>query len=136
MTGGLTFRRFREEDQDAVWSVFVGELDGEVVAHAALLQEPEGRAKVRRVAVHPAVQRRGIGQALMAEVEVHARLLGIVVLYLDASQIAAQALYRRCGYKETGCVVLGGVDCILYEKNLEPPSPVIGTRADDRGDVP
>jgi ribosomal protein S18 acetylase RimI-like enzyme len=148
---GLTFRRYRDDDHAAVWSVFaattaqlgfsngpwdedmlsikhayleaggdfiVGELDGEIVAHAALLREVEGRAKVRRVAVHPDVQRRGIGQSLMAEVEIHARQLGIVVLHLDASQVAAQALYRGCGYKETGHLVLGGVNCILYEKYL------------------
>jgi GNAT superfamily N-acetyltransferase len=151
MLDGLTFRRFRAEDQEAVWSVFVattaqlgfsngpwdadmlsishtylesggefivGELDGKIVAHAAFLREPAGRAKVRRVAVQPTVQRRGIGQMLITELEVKARQLGITMLRLDASQIAAHALYRRCGYREVGHTVLSGVECILYEKSL------------------
>jgi ribosomal protein S18 acetylase RimI-like enzyme len=151
MVDGLTFRRYRDDDHAAVWSVFaattaqlgftngpwdedmlsiaptylasrgefiVGELDGEIVAHAALLRESNGRAKVRRVAVHPAVQRRGIGQALMAALEGTARSMSITVLHLDASQAAAHALYRRCGYSEVGQVILGGVECIVFEKSL------------------
>ena len=88
------------------------------MAHAAFLLEPEGRAKVRRVAVHPAVQRCGIGQALMAALEGRACQQGIAMLQLDASQIAAQALYRKCGYRAVGHVILGGVECIVYEKHL------------------
>jgi ribosomal protein S18 acetylase RimI-like enzyme len=153
-TAPATFRRYRDDDGDAVWDVFaattaqlgfahgpwdddmraiphtyldaggefiVGELDGRIVAHAAFLLEPEGRARVHRVAVHPAVQRRGIGQALMAELEARARKRGIGSLQLDTSigQSAAQSLYRRCGYAETGHVILSGVDCILYEKHLQ-----------------
>ena len=64
----------------------VGELGGGIVAHAAFLPQPERRATVRRVAVHPAFQRRGIGQALMAALEGKARQRGIVVLQLDTSQ--------------------------------------------------
>jgi ribosomal protein S18 acetylase RimI-like enzyme len=151
MLGGLSFRRYRDEDQDAVWSVFaattaqlgfangpwdedmrsiphtylesggefiVGELDGVIVAHAAFLREQERRAKVRRVAVHPIVQRRGIGQALMRELEARARSQGITALQLDTSisQIAAQRLYERCGYREVGHVVLSSVECVVYEK--------------------
>jgi len=96
----------------------VGELGGEIVAHAAFILEPEGRATVRRVAVHPAVQRRRIGQALMAALEGKARHRGIATLQLDASQTAAQALYRKCGYRAMGHVTLGGVECIVYEKHL------------------
>jgi ribosomal protein S18 acetylase RimI-like enzyme len=152
-TAPVTFRRYEDDDREAVWSVFaattaqlgfangpwdedmrtiqhtylepggefiVGELEGGIVAHAAFLREPEGRVKVRRVAVHPAVQRRGIGQALMAELEVKARQQGIAVLQLDTSvgQTAAQVLYRKCGYREVGHVILSGVECILYEKRL------------------
>jgi ribosomal protein S18 acetylase RimI-like enzyme len=151
--GGLIFRRFREEDQEAVWSIFaatttqlgfsngpwdddmlsishtyleaggefiVGELDGEIVAHAAVVREPAGRASVHRVAVHPAVQQRGIGQALMEELETRARVMGITILHLDTSisQIAAQRLYITCGFLEVSHTILSGVECILYEKRL------------------
>jgi GNAT superfamily N-acetyltransferase len=103
---------------DSGGEFIVGELEGRIVAHAALLRESGGRALVRRVAVHPSVQRRGIGRMLMAALEVSARQLGITALHLDASQIAAHALYRGCGYREVGPVILGGVECIHYEKRL------------------
>jgi ribosomal protein S18 acetylase RimI-like enzyme len=151
----VLFRRYRDDDHDAVWSVFaattaqlgftngpwdddmhtiqrtyldsggeflVGERDGVIVAQAGFIREPEGRAKVRRVAVHPSAQRRGIGRALMAALEARARELGMRVLHLDASQAAAHALYRACGYTEVGHIVQSGVECILYEKHLEPGS--------------
>jgi ribosomal protein S18 acetylase RimI-like enzyme len=100
----------------------VGELGGGIVAHTAFLPQAGRRATVRRVAVHPAVQRRGIGQALMAALEGKARQRGIAVLQLATSQaqVAAQALYRRCGYRDVGHVMLGGVECIVYEKHLSP----------------
>jgi ribosomal protein S18 acetylase RimI-like enzyme len=154
---GVLFRSYRDDDRDAVWSVFaattaqlgftngpwdddmrsiphtyldsggeflVGELDGVIVAHAAFLRDPEGRARVRRVAVHPSVQRRDIGRALMAALEVRACERGITMLQLDTSlgQIAAQALYRTCGYRKVGHIVLSGVTCILYGKHLDPSS--------------
>jgi ribosomal protein S18 acetylase RimI-like enzyme len=75
---------------------------------------------VRRIAVHPAVQRRGVGQMLMAEVEARAKSRSITSLHLDTliNQTAAQQLYKKGGYREVGHVVLSGVDCILYEKIL------------------
>lgn len=96
----------------------VGELQGQIVAIAAFRRDADERAEVRRVGVHPDVQRRGYGQALMAELEAMARKAGITSLHLDASQIAAQKLYLKCGYEEVGHVVKSGVECILYEKHL------------------
>jgi N-acetylglutamate synthase-like GNAT family acetyltransferase len=152
MLVGLTFRRYRAEDQAGVWSVFaacteqlgfsngpwdddmrtiprtyldagefiVGEMEGRIVAHAAFLHEPKGRASVRRVAVHPDVQQRGVGHMLMLELEARARGQGITSLHLDTSigQTAAQRLYQKCGYQEVGHEVLSSVTCIMYEKIL------------------
>jgi GNAT superfamily N-acetyltransferase len=153
MTEGLTFRRFRAEDQEAVWSVFaattaqlgfsngpwdedmlsishtylesggefiVGELHGEIVAHAAFVRESAGRALVHRVAVHPIVQRRGIGQALMGELETRARDRGITSLHLDTSisQVAAQRLYITCGLLEVGHTLQGGGGMHPVRKSL------------------
>ncbi len=155
MLDGLTFRRYRDEDQDAVWAVFadttrqlgfalgpwdhdmqhisdaylgragefiVGEHAGRLTAFAGFVQDGPDRAEVRRVGVHPDTQQRGFGQALMGELEARARSRGITSLHLDTSisQIAAQRLYQKCGYREVGHTVLGGVECILYEKNLVP----------------
>jgi hypothetical protein len=40
------------------------------------------------------------------------------VLRLDATQIAAHALYRKCGYSPVGYAILGGIECIQYENLL------------------
>lgn len=98
----------------------VGEYAGRVVAFAGLQRDSEQRATIRRVGVHPSAQRRGFGKALMTELERRARRMGIETLRLDTSlsQLAAQQLYRACGYREQGHVVLSGVECILFEKVL------------------
>lgn len=166
----LTFRRYRPDDHDAVWAVFVdctsqlgfrsgpwdddmhhipsvylqsggefivGEYAGRVVAFAALQRDSEQRATVRRVGVHPSVQYRGFGKALMTELECIARSMGIGTLRLDTSvsQVAAQTLYRACGYQEKGHVVMGGVECILFEKTLDTDctAQTSDTPPDDNG---
>jgi len=98
----------------------VGGVDGRIVAIAAYRRELDGRASVHRVAVHPDVQRRGIGRTLVVELEDRARRAGITVLHLDTSigQVAAQRLYTSCGYREVGHIVQSGVECVLYEKNV------------------
>ncbi len=149
----LTFRRYRDADHDAAWSVFaastaqlgfqngpwdddmrhipavylepggefiVGDDGGRIVAIAAYRREADGRASVHRVAVHPDAQGRGVGRAIMTELEARARQAGIAVLHLDTSigQIAAQRLYAGGGYEEVGRIVQSGVECILYEKRI------------------
>ena len=99
-TAPLTFRRYEDGDREAVWAVFA--------ATTAQLGFTHGPGD--------------IGQALMAALEGKARQRGIAVLQLDTSQsqVAAQALYHRCGYRDVGHVILGGVECIVYEKHLSP----------------
>jgi ribosomal protein S18 acetylase RimI-like enzyme len=50
-----------------------------------------------------------------------ARHLGYRVLHLETSvlQTAAQGLYTKNGFRETGRAVLDGFDCIFYEKRLD-----------------
>jgi hypothetical protein len=57
---------------------------------------------------------------LMVELEAVAVRGGIRVLELDTSlaQTAARALYASCGCPERGQVVLGGVTCVEFEKEL------------------
>jgi ribosomal protein S18 acetylase RimI-like enzyme len=98
----------------------VGECEHRIVALGGLQPDGPARAEVRRIGVHPDSQRQGFGQALMAELESRARWMGVTSLHLDTSitQIAAQKLYRKCGYREAGHVVKSGVECILYQKDL------------------
>ena len=63
-----------------------------------------GGAEVLRVRVHPATRRRGIGRALMKELEDRARSRGFFEFNLDTAtnQPEAVAFYRALGYVEVG----------------------------------
>ena len=71
--------------------------------------------------VHADFQGRGFGSAILECLEAEARKLGYHTLHLDTTiqQTAAQRLYLKHGYRETGRTVLAGFDTILLEKKLE-----------------
>lgn len=94
----------------------VGEYEGRVIAMGGLRQLSEEGAEIKRMRVHPDFQRRGFGQAILAELEVRARDLGYTTLYLDTTvqQVPAQRLYLMRGFRDAGRTNLGGLDCILY----------------------
>jgi len=98
----------------------VGTVGGRVVAVGALRRETDERARVTRMRVDPDHQRRGFGQALLGRLEARAAELGYTTLCLDTTvqQVAAQKLYLKNGYRETGRTKLYGFDVILYEKEL------------------
>jgi putative acetyltransferase len=56
------------------------------------------------VVVDPAARGKGIGRALMGELEIIARREGIRLIQLETGpdSIEALRLYRACGYTETG----------------------------------
>ena len=99
----------------------VGLLDGKIVAMGALRRITEQKAEVKRMRVHPAYQRKGFGQLILSALESRARELGYIALALDTAviQTAAQQLYLKNGYRETGRTVLSGFDAILFEKELD-----------------
>lgn len=100
----------------------VGECEGEVVAMGALRRVSAEEAKVTRMRVRPDRQRRGFGQAILERLEARAAELGYRRLSLETTvgQVAAQALYRKNGYVETGRAQMHGFDVILYQKTLDP----------------
>jgi ribosomal protein S18 acetylase RimI-like enzyme len=114
------FHHLYETYIDPGGEFMVGECDEQIVAFGGLERTSATRARVRRVGVDPEFQRRGFGTALMVELERLAVAVGIETLYLDTSmsQIAAQGLYRACGYREVGRVVMGGVECMVFEKEI------------------
>ncbi len=59
-------------------------------------------AEVKRLWVRPDLRREGIGLALMHEIEIHAKELGYVTLFLETgpAQPEALALYRSHGWTE------------------------------------
>ena len=63
------------------------------------------RAEVRKLLVHPQWRRRGIAQALMAELERRADQLGRTLLTLDTrTGDKAEPLYASLGYRTVGVI--------------------------------
>jgi ribosomal protein S18 acetylase RimI-like enzyme len=105
---------------DNAGEFFVGTLEGRVVAMGALMRTGPCEAQIRRMRVHPDVQRRGFGQAIYDALEKRARELGYSRLHLDTSivQVAAQRFYIKNGFQEFRRGKLGVVDSIFYEKRV------------------
>jgi ribosomal protein S18 acetylase RimI-like enzyme len=102
----------------------VGCLAGRVVAMGALKRTGERRAQITRMRVHPECQRRGFGQAILSLLEERARELGYHQLHLDTTvqQTAAQELYLKNGYRQTGRTRYGRFEVLLFEKELCGPT--------------
>ena len=119
-----------EDDLHAIAEVYleqggdfvVGLLEGELVAMGALRHSSAGRAQIRRMRVAPHVQRRGFGRLILEHLEQRARELGYKKPHLDTTtgQLAAQALYRAHGYRETGRERRGQFELVFFEKCLIP----------------
>ncbi|MDT0345465.1 GNAT family N-acetyltransferase [Streptomyces litchfieldiae] len=92
---------------EAVGGCFlVATVDGHVAAMGGFRPRCDrpGRIEILRVRVHPALRRRGLGQALMSALEAHARAKGFREAWLDTAtnQPEAMAFYASLGYRETG----------------------------------
>ena len=89
--------------------LLVAEINRQIVGTVQLdlADRPNGshRAEVAKLIVHTDFRRRGIGRALMAELETIARARGRTVLVLDTSQgDVAEGLYMRIGYQRAGAI--------------------------------
>jgi len=98
----------------------VGTIDERIIAMGAFRKTSDERAEIKRMRVHPDFQGRGYGQIILDELERRAKTAGYTLLHLDTSivQIAAQKLYMKNGYRETGREIHGGLECILFEKSI------------------
>ena len=98
----------------------IGLCGSKVVAMGALHRVSDHHAEVKRMRVHPHCQRRGLGDAILRQLEACALSRGYHRLTLDTTvqQVAAQQLYAKHGYRETGRTKVGPFDVILYEKQL------------------
>src|SRR6186997_2669059 len=88
------------EAPTGVW--LVAYLDGRAVGCGGLQALSEEVAEIRRIYLEEAARGRGIGRALLAELEEHARRLGYrsVRLTTGARQPEALALFQAAGYRE------------------------------------
>ena len=103
---GRRVARLNASDADRV---VVAESDGEVVGLASLheslsVEYDEPAAKLSAIVVDERHRRRGIGEALAAEMEAEARRRGCCLIFLTTAErrADAHAFYRRIGFEETG----------------------------------
>jgi len=108
------------EDADAYWRrieravadgrcvLIVGALGGEIAGTVLLdvdtFPNQPHRATVSKLLVHTSARRRGMGEALMAELERIAAERGRWLLTLDTATGAAAPLYERMGWKSAGTI--------------------------------
>lgn len=90
----------------ASYWAYIGGFDatGELVAWCAVIGDGVRHAALLDVIVHPAWQRRGVGQALVAQAVAHIRAHGITVIHVDFVPEHA-AFYARCGF----VIGMGGI---------------------------
>ncbi|MBV9862595.1 MAG: GNAT family N-acetyltransferase [Alphaproteobacteria bacterium] len=95
--------------------------DGGTLAGVLVLENAEdGALLLDNIAVAPAAQGRGYGQALMEFAEAEARRRGTSQLRLYTHVLMTEnvALYRRLGFHETGRVTEKGYDRVYMAKQL------------------
>ncbi len=115
------------------FSLFGAEVDGTLRGYVCIGRVPltRGTWHLYWIAVHPAVQARGIGRALQAHAEDFIRSLGGERLVLEASARAdyepARCFYRRARFMQVGFIAdfyARGDDCVVFCKVLVPPPDV------------
>jgi ribosomal protein S18 acetylase RimI-like enzyme len=101
---------------------------GSVQLDLAMRANARHRAEVTKLMVHRAARRRGLGRALMLELEHHARRLDRTTLVLDTRQgDPSEALYRALGWEPAGVIPRYAASAdgtlhttALYYKLLDP----------------
>ncbi len=88
------------------------------MATGRLYTDGQGRAQLGRIAVRKAFRGRGLGAAIVQEMEREAARLGYTVVCLSA-QCRAAGFYEKQGYRPVGVPYMDGhVPHILMEKNV------------------
>jgi ribosomal protein S18 acetylase RimI-like enzyme len=84
--------------------VVVAEADGELVAVGMLIPRSARQGQIVRMSVAARVRRRGVGRMVVEDLLDRARRRGMseVVVLTDTDWTSAVALYRACGFDETG----------------------------------
>jgi tRNA threonylcarbamoyladenosine biosynthesis protein TsaE len=103
-SGALSETVARAREDLAAGGGAIAEADGEAVGCLRWEMTAEGSLNVRRVAVPPSVQRRGIGRALMtwAEEEARTRGCGAVTVGVRITLPGNLAFYLSLGYEIVG----------------------------------
>ncbi len=106
MRGDALRARGAEELAGEIADYFLYEIDGGLVACAALHPQADGRsAELASVFVHPSYQGRGIGSRLVGFAEKRASELGLDRLYALSTQ-SSPFFREACGFTETDAATL------------------------------
>jgi GNAT superfamily N-acetyltransferase len=100
----LDYVKIAEDDAGQHFGAFQ---DEELVSVISLFANPDGEARFRKFATHPAWQSRGIGTALLKHTIAAATAQGAHSLWCDARQNAL-AFYERFGMQPEGDVFYKG----------------------------
>lgn len=125
------WQQVSDEAQRGQRVVLVARLNGRILGTVQLvLAQPENqphRADVSKLLVHRDGRRRGLGAALMRQIEVVAREKGKTLLVLDTASDEARRLYERLGWQHCGSIPgfalwpHGGLcDTTFYYKTVQP----------------
>jgi ribosomal protein S18 acetylase RimI-like enzyme len=108
-------KRYAIDEVFAGWATWddgwVAEADGAIRGFASVEHEPwHARLVLWHLYVAPAWRRRGVGRALLTEVEAHGRAIGANHVWLETSNVNVPgiAAYERLGYS------LCGADRLFY----------------------
>jgi ribosomal protein S18 acetylase RimI-like enzyme len=99
----------------------------DVLAGSVLWEEKDGGLYVSRVAVAPALRRRGVGRTLMGEAEAAARAMRLPRVHLATRLVLAdnRRLFAACGFVETERTAHPGYaepTSVTMEKHLTSPA--------------
>ena len=100
------FFELTEEQVDRRQGVLlVARVDGQPVGCGALRRLDPASGEIKRMFVAPSARGGGVGARILAELERHARTLGIRRLVLETGerQVEAVRLYERAGYAPIPC---------------------------------
>jgi GNAT superfamily N-acetyltransferase len=95
-------------------------VDDDAVVGVLVLVPKDDHVLVHNVAVHPSVQRRGVGRALLAFAEDVARNAGHgeLRLYTHEKMVENRRLYARLGYADVGRETIEGRNAVRMRKRL------------------
>lgn len=122
----LSARQMRHHLANPRAGMLVATLRGDIVGVAVVFFHASHRiARLYSIAVAPEARGTGIGEAMLAAAERHARTRGASAMRLEVrtDNAAAQALYERRGYRRFGVrpgYYEDGRDALRYEKAFAP----------------
>ena len=99
--------------------------DGRAIACGGICRYDAERAELKRMYVVPGARGRGLGRAVLEELEAKARRLGYRAILLETGDRQAEALglYRSAGYGPIPCYGIYATRALslCFEKVLGPP---------------